>query len=92
MCTYSTGEGNIVEGKEIMDNLMKIHKDLQKNTLLQFQGIPVRVDPNLKDNQFYCMVSQEVYEELCKKSPNYASDVNFNWFNPHIPDVDTPAT
>ena len=39
-------------------------KQLDKDFLSGFTGVPVRVDSDLAGNSFYCAVSQEVFEKL----------------------------
>jgi len=51
-----------------VDDLLKTNTELQKGFAEQLKGIPVRVDRKLLGNQFYCMISQEVYEQIVSQT------------------------
>ena len=41
-------------------------RDADKLFLATFVGVPVRVDANLKGNEWFCAVSPKIYDELNK--------------------------
>lgn len=42
----------------------RLMRDIQKQFLIAFAGVPVAVDPNLKGNSYYIAVSKDVYNQL----------------------------
>jgi hypothetical protein len=48
-------------------DLLTIHRALHDSFVNSFEGITIRVDSDLKQNEFYCAVSQEMFDEINKR-------------------------
>jgi len=62
--TYFTDENGKDLPKFSLEGSMRTHNELQRISVPQFEGIPVRIDKGLEGNQFYCAVSSELYKQL----------------------------
>lgn len=46
------------------EEMNQVMKDWHKAFLTQFEGVPVRVDPELEGGQYYIAISQETFHNL----------------------------
>ncbi len=62
MASFST------DTKQSMDvqKMDEFRQDIEKEFLSGFNGVPIRVDTALQGNEYYCAVSEEVFDKLKK--------------------------
>jgi len=69
--SYGTGtvtnQASKIDITEISHTATTIHNDMMGTIAKTFQGIPVRLDPELKGNQYYLCISQELLAEMEKQ-------------------------
>ncbi len=46
------------------EDMLEPARMLQKSFLSMFNGVAVRIDKTLQGNEWYCAVSQEIYDQL----------------------------
>jgi len=56
-----------------VDTLLRISKTMHAAFVETFRGIPLRIDPALEGNEWYCAVSEKLFEEI-KKQPTSSAD------------------
>lgn len=61
---YSTSTNASPSPRIDLDQLQDWGDGFQKTFLGTFKGVPVRVDDGLQGNEYYCAVSQEIYDAL----------------------------
>ena len=47
-----------------IDDLLTFSKSMDDYFIGMFKGVPIRVNPELKGNQWHCAVSKELYEKI----------------------------
>ncbi|MCK5613781.1 hypothetical protein KAR91_68585 [Candidatus Pacearchaeota archaeon] len=50
--------------------MAKTQKENEEQLLTMFNAVPVRVDKNLKDNEWYCIISDKMYQALLSQQSN----------------------
>ena len=65
-CDYCKSiKANTTEAPDI-EEMNQIMQDWHNAFLTQFEGVPVKIDPNLEGGQYYIAVSQQTYRRLEK--------------------------
>jgi hypothetical protein len=67
--TYSVGTTaeQSSTGNFSVGDLLTISRYMHDSFVSSFRGVPVRVDPSLKGNEWHCAVSKELFEEIKEK-------------------------